>query len=635
MNRGAKQVETAQFGYGFSVFVCIVFTITASTGSAAQSSLPKIPGLTDVQLAILDELIGDGNSPMYFDENDEALAYEFAAENVVFWEVAQKLAAVKHILRMRPAKKREIPGWTLLAFRSPRTDPYLKQILLARMTDPNAVVRRGALEGLAELEPRRASDFALILLNDSDPFVQMSAATILLNHCNQKSVWEALQKMWVSLAEADDHPVRRNLDIRLTTFDGVRLPNVPSMHLLDLSWEQRQALIVRLKKFHHNGSDNVDWPFSYLLTVVGQDAVTEIVESLRSERVSTRRSAAYILSSRSDWARQNLSAIYRALRDEDAEVRIELVKAISAVGPYAKDATPLLIAMLKSPNVEVKTAAMEALGELGGDIRGAIPSITANLKSKNKEVRWTALSTLRHFGPVARDATAALLAFLQSGEKDGYHLELAFEALVQIDADPNTTIEPSLKLLKNPDDYVSILSAKYLSRFGSAAAAAIPKFSLGMESKHSGVRFVYTAAMASIGVAALPELEKKLRHPNAKVRSAAASALGAIGEPALKLLMSAMKDPDVWVKCNAMSGLGNIGAPASGAAPELIQALDHKNGWVILAAIKSLGAIGEAARPALPKLNELMNKSTDEEYKKIISTAIQGIAGTKGTTPVP
>src|SRR4029077_8325391 len=126
-----------------------------------------------------------------------------------------------------------------------------------------------------------------------------------------------------------------------------------------------------LRRFLERGDQDLDRRTFEIIQRIGPPAIPLLVELLRHDHVSLRRSAVdelIDLAPDTEWIQP---ALRRALRDEDADVAGDAARALGALG---KKATPSVLALVRTLSHEdpyVRIYAAEALASIGPDAAAA------------------------------------------------------------------------------------------------------------------------------------------------------------------------------------------------------------------------------------------------------------------------
>ena len=137
-----------------------------------------------------------------------------------------------------------------------------------------------------------------------------------------------------------------------------------------------------------------------------------LVDLLRDERVSIRRTAADALIDLTPHTASIQPALRRALRDEDADVAGDAARALGALGPKASPSVRALVATLSHENPYVRIYVAEALASIGPKAAIATTDLAGALDDPIPGVRWAACEALASIGPAAQSAVPRLIEAL-------------------------------------------------------------------------------------------------------------------------------------------------------------------------------------------------------------------------------
>lgn len=130
--------------------------------------------------------------------------------------------------------------------------------------------------------------------------------------------------------------------------------------------------------------------------------VIDLIDMLRHEDASLRRTAVVALGEKRSVGRDAIPKLVEVLEDEDEAVRREAARALGRIGAAA--AVPsLVVALSDAPDV-VRVSAAEALGLIGPRATVAIPALIAALKHADDGVRDAAACALVRIGLPAAPA---------------------------------------------------------------------------------------------------------------------------------------------------------------------------------------------------------------------------------------
>ena len=197
-----------------------------------------------------------------------------------------------------------------------------------------------------------------------------------------------------------------------------------------------------LRQFLDRRDEDLQLKTLEIIRRIGPPAIPLLVELLRHEEVSLRRSAVDALIDLAPDTERIQPALRRALGDEDSlvagdaaralalwargpafvgalvnalsheepYVRIYAAEALASIGPKAGAATRDLARAVGDPIPGVRWAACEALASIGPAAQSAVPQLIEALKDEFLYVRIFAAGALGSIGPKAQTAREALRA---------------------------------------------------------------------------------------------------------------------------------------------------------------------------------------------------------------------------------
>jgi outer membrane protein assembly factor BamB/HEAT repeat protein len=171
--------------------------------------------------------------------------------------------------------------------------------------------------------------------------------------------------------------------------------------------------IPLLRRFLRSGSDELERDTFEIIRRIGPPAIPLLVELLRDERVSIRRSAVDALIDLAPDTRSAQPALRRALGDEDVEVAGDAARALGALGDAAAASVGALIGTLAHDDAYVRVYAAEALASIGPKAAPATRALAEALSDPIPGVRWAAGEALASVGPAAASAVPQLIEALK------------------------------------------------------------------------------------------------------------------------------------------------------------------------------------------------------------------------------
>jgi outer membrane protein assembly factor BamB/HEAT repeat protein len=146
---------------------------------------------------------------------------------------------------------------------------------------------------------------------------------------------------------------------------------------------------------------------------IGPPAIPQLVNLLRSEWDSIRRSAVSELIDLAPHTELIQPALRRALGDADAAVAGDAARALGALGNRASPSVGALVKTLLHDDPYVRIYAAEALASIGPGAASATPALAEALGDPIPGVRWAACEALAGIGPAAQAATPQLIDALK------------------------------------------------------------------------------------------------------------------------------------------------------------------------------------------------------------------------------
>ena len=146
---------------------------------------------------------------------------------------------------------------------------------------------------------------------------------------------------------------------------------------------------------------------------IGPPALPLLVDLLRHESDSIRRSAADALIDLAPHTERIQPALRRALRDEDSMVAGDAARALGALGKSASPSVGALVDTLSHEDPYVRIYAAEALASIGPNAVKATNALAEALGDPIPGVRWAACEALASIGPAAHAAVPQLIEALE------------------------------------------------------------------------------------------------------------------------------------------------------------------------------------------------------------------------------
>ncbi len=202
----------------------------------------------------------------------------------------------------------------------------------------------------------------------------------------------ALAGDWADRLLADDPEVRATAEAALVQGAGRSLP-----------------LLRRFLSAEHDALHGVTFQ---IIQRIGPPAIPLLVDLLRHERVSIRRSAVSELIDLAPHTERIQPALRQALRDEDSMVAGDAARALGALGERASPSVDALVTTLSHEDAYVRVYAAEALASIGPMAAKATPALARALGDPIPGVRWAACEALAGIGPAAQSAVPQLIEAL-------------------------------------------------------------------------------------------------------------------------------------------------------------------------------------------------------------------------------
>jgi outer membrane protein assembly factor BamB/HEAT repeat protein len=203
----------------------------------------------------------------------------------------------------------------------------------------------------------------------------------------------ALVRDWANRLLAKDPKIRATAEAALVKGAGRSLPLL--RRFLDPRHEDLHVVTIEI------------------IRRIGPPAIPLLVELLRHQLNSIRRSAADALIDLAPHTERIQPALRRALRDEDSEVAGDAARALGALGKRAAPSVGALVNTLAHENSYVRIYAAEALASIGPPAGKATDALARALDDPTPGVRWAACEALASIGPAAQSAVPQLIEALK------------------------------------------------------------------------------------------------------------------------------------------------------------------------------------------------------------------------------
>ncbi len=206
------------------------------------------------------------------------------------------------------------------------------------------------------------------------------------------STTSASVRDWANRVMANDPKVRAIAEAALVRGAGRSLPLL--RRFLNLPNEDLQ-----LKTFE-------------IIRRIGPPAIPLLVDLLRHELTSIRRSAVDALIDLAPYTESIQPALRRALTDEDSDVAGDAARALGALGRKASPSVRALVTALSHEDPHVRIYAAEALASIGPNAGAATEDLARAVGDPIPGVRWAACEALASIGPAAQSAVPQLIEAL-------------------------------------------------------------------------------------------------------------------------------------------------------------------------------------------------------------------------------
>jgi outer membrane protein assembly factor BamB len=167
-----------------------------------------------------------------------------------------------------------------------------------------------------------------------------------------------------------------------------------------------------LRQFLNRGNEDLQLKTFEIIRRIGPPAIPLLVDLLRHELGSIRRSAVDALIDLAPYTESIQPALRRALRDEDSEVAGDAARALGALGKRASPSVRALVKALSHEDPHVRIYAAEALASIGPNAGAATEDLARAVADPIPGVRWAACEALASIGPTAQSAVPQLIEAL-------------------------------------------------------------------------------------------------------------------------------------------------------------------------------------------------------------------------------
>ena len=203
----------------------------------------------------------------------------------------------------------------------------------------------------------------------------------------------ALAPDWANRVMANDPKVRATAEAALVQGAGRSLP--------------------LLRRFLNSRNEDLHLETFEIIRRIGPPAIPLLVDMLRHDRASIRRSAVDALIDLAPDTERIQPALRRALRDEDSLVARDAARALGALGKRASPSVSALVKALSHEEPHVRLYAAEALASIGPKAAQATKDLARAVGDPIPGVRWAACEALASIGPAAQPAVPQLIEALK------------------------------------------------------------------------------------------------------------------------------------------------------------------------------------------------------------------------------
>ena len=527
---------------------------------------------------------------------------------------------------------------------------------LARSGAPGDVLTRILLPRLADSSIHVGSNAAVRLLKlnlEDDPLVigKLNEKLITANPNAVASTAFVIAR----LGKSAHRSVGPLLEALLRSKDSLALSRVSEA----LGRIGLPAVSSTLKAFAHPNADaRRSQSLMDALVAMGDEAMPQIVEALRTPVAPTRAGAARTLGSLGKSPEGVIPAIEAALDDTDATVRASAAFALGRLGKDAEGAIPRLVQSTRDADPAVRSAALEALTTLGFEPGQHVGVLMVALADADVTVRRSAARGLLAVGSEARAAIQELIVGL--GDADAELRKLICKTLARNAEHAASATVALAKVVDDENKTLRLESLEALSALGPKATAAVPTLVALVDHKDMDtvLRGVRTLGQIGAGAqSAVPRLSKHVTEGYYVLRAETVRALRKIivePETVCKTIEPALEDGHVYVREAAIETLAELGPDAQVAVPLLFRmlyttgtdkentlrvlpkmkprsipllhkGLKHEGRFVRIFCATRLGELGAGAAVAIPDLEHQREKDSSTRARNAAGEAIRKI----------
>ena len=168
-----------------------------------------------------------------------------------------------------------------------------------------------------------------------------------------------------------------------------------------------------LRRFLNSPEEDLHRETFEIFRRMGPAAIPILVDMLRHDRASLRRSAVDVLIDLAPDTESIQPALRRALKDVDSFVARDAARALGALGVRAGPSVSALIKALSHQEPHVRLYAAEALASIGPEAAKASKDLARTVSDPIPGVRWAACEALANIGPAAQPAVPQLIEALK------------------------------------------------------------------------------------------------------------------------------------------------------------------------------------------------------------------------------
>src|SRR5215203_3466843 len=174
-----------------------------------------------------------------------------------------------------------------------------------------------------------------------------------------------------------------------------------------------QRSLPLLRRFLNTRNEDLHVRAFEIIRRIGVPAIPLLVDLLRYQRVSIRRSAVDALIDLSPHTEAIQPALRLALRDKDSRVTGDAARALGALHERASPSVGALVKTLSHEDPYVRVYAAEALASIGPKAGAATRDLARAVGDPIPGVRWAACEALASIGPAAESAVPQLIEALK------------------------------------------------------------------------------------------------------------------------------------------------------------------------------------------------------------------------------